>query len=255
MPDRPDEQEPTSPRGPLVPLPETEAALDELSDLDEPDVAQLLNDLSTRFTAIVPELVGLSVGLVRHDVTFTLVASDDTSASLDAVQYVDGGPCLTAAEEGEQVHAVSSDPLDEQRWGMFPRAAATDGVASSLSIPLHHGGEVVGGVNLYASTQAAFDGHHEEIARVVGGRATEVVTNADLSFSTRLEAAAAPERLREQARIDTALGLIAAKRGISIDEAQRHLSQAAARAGVTEAVVAQVVMLIHSQADPGNGAS
>ena len=46
----------------------------------------------------------------------------------------------------------------------------------------------------------------------MGTTAAEAVSNADLSFSTRLEAAAAPDRLRDRIAIDTAVGLLAALR-------------------------------------------
>jgi hypothetical protein len=78
----------------------------------------------------------------------------------------------------------------------------------------------------------------------MGTSAAEAVSNADLSFSTRLEAAAAPGRLRDRADIDTAVGLVAAMRGCDIDAARRHLTEAAARAGLSEAVVARVLVQV-----------
>lgn len=47
-------------RDPLRPLPETQAALDELNDLSDPDVAHLLEDLGRRVSDIAPDVVGLS---------------------------------------------------------------------------------------------------------------------------------------------------------------------------------------------------
>jgi GAF domain-containing protein len=171
-------------------------------------------------------------------------------ATIDAVQYLDGGPCVDAAATGAEVHAVMDDPLDEERWRMFSRAGAVEGVASSLSLPIYRDDAVVGGVNLYASTDGAFEGSQEALAALLGASAAEAVSNADLSFSTRLEAAAAPERMRERIHIDTAVGLIAAQRRISVEEAHDHLVQAAARAGVPEVVVARVVVVIHTQDGP-----
>jgi hypothetical protein len=78
----------------LEPLPETQAALDELVDLEPPSVATILHVLEQHAHQLVPELVGLSVGLLHHGLTFTLVASDSVAAALDAVQYLEGGPCV-----------------------------------------------------------------------------------------------------------------------------------------------------------------
>lgn len=122
-------------RDPLRPLPETQAALDELNDLSDPDVAHLLEDLGRRVSDIAPDVVGLSVGLVKDGLTFTLVSTDSRLAALDATQYLDGGPCVDAADAGIPMKATMSDPLDEDRWYLFSRAAGLVGVASTLSLP------------------------------------------------------------------------------------------------------------------------
>jgi GAF domain-containing protein len=234
-------------RNPLRPLPETQAALDELTDFGDPDVAELLEDLGRRVSEIAPDAVGLSVGLVKDGLTFTLVSSDSRLAALDATQYLDGGPCVDAAETGSATTASTSDPLDEDRWHLFSQAGAVVGVASTLSLPIYRHGDVVGGLNIYGATQTAFDGLHEELASLLGARAVEAVTNADLSFTTRLDAVAAPRLLRERALVDTAVGLVAAQRGLSVEEAHDHLVRAAARAGVSETAVARVIVQIHTQ--------
>ena len=64
------------------------------------------------------------------------------------------------------------------------------------------------------------------------------MTNADLSFSTRLDAAAAPQQMRDRIEIETATGLLAARSGSDLEVAQRLLREAAARAGVSPALVA-----------------
>ena len=58
------------------------------------------------------------------------------------------------------------------------------------------------------------------------------MTNADLSFSTRLDAAAAPQQMRDRIEIETATGLLAARSGTDLEVAQRLLREAAVRAGV-----------------------
>jgi GAF domain-containing protein len=100
------------------------------------------------------------------------------------------------------------DLLDEEQWRLFSQATAAAGVATALSLPIVREGRVLAGINLYAGSEDAFDGHHEELAGLAGGWAAGAVANADLSFSTRLQAAEAPPRAR--------------------------VRQAAARAGITE---------------------
>jgi GAF domain-containing protein len=231
----------------MEPLPETRAALAEIVSFHGPDVDELLRGLGERARAIVPELVGLSLGLTAEGLTFTLVASGSAAAAIDAAQYLDGGPCVEVTEgRSDLLDVAIDDPLDEERWGLYARVGAAAGVASSLSLPLNQEGRRVGGVNLYAATADAFADHHAELALLMGSSAAEAVSNADLSFSTRLEAAAAPSRLRDRAIIDTAVGLLAALRHLDLETARRHLTKAAARAGLSEALVARVVVVVHA---------
>ena len=70
----------------------------------------------------------------------------------------------------------------------------------------------------------------------------DAVSNADLAFSTRLEAAATPERLAERDELDLAIGLVAARMQVTPDAAERLLRQAALRADVALPHLARVVI-------------
>ena len=227
-------------------MPETREALAEFVTLDDPDVDELLADLGRRAQAIVPDLVGLSLGLAHEGLTFTLLASSSGVASIDAAQYVEGGPCVEVTEGRlESAEVDMSDPMDEEQWRLFSLVSAASGVASSLSLPIYRNDTQMGGVNLYASAPDAFAGRHEQLADALGGRAAEAVTNADLAFSTRLEAAAAPQQMRDRIEIETATGLLAARSGTELEVAQRLLREAAVRSGVPVALVARVLVLAH----------
>src|SRR5215213_9073900 len=167
--------------------------------------------MGRRAQRIVPECVGLSLALFEDGLTFTLAASDEEIAALDAVQYLDGGPCVVAAHDSETIEADPGDLVDEERWRMY--AAATD----------------------------AFAGHHDELAAALGASAEHAILNADLSFSSRLAAAETPERVAEQNEIDRALGIISASQHVDIPAARERLRDAAARAGITEAQAARAI--------------
>jgi GAF domain-containing protein len=227
-------------------MPETREALAEFVTLDDPDVDELLADLGRRAQAIVPDLVGLSLGLAHEGLTFTLLASSNGVASIDAAQYADGGPCVEVTEgRMDSAEIEVTDPMDEEQWRLFSLVSAASGVASSLSLPIYRDNALVGGANLYASTADAFSGRHEQLADALGARAAEAVTNADLSFSTRLDAAAAPQQMRDRIEIETATGLLAARSGKDLEVAQQLLREAAVRAGVPLALVARVLVLAH----------
>lgn len=225
-------------------LPETREALAEIVSLDEPDIDDLLDALGRAARRIVPQLTGLSLALAKERLTFTLVASDEEVAALDAAQYIDGGPCVEVGDGRMDVaRFVGGDPLDEVRWSLFARANAAHGVASTLSLPVYVDGELIGSVNLYAATPEAFDDSVvAQLAHIVSAAPTAAVKDADLSFSTRLEAAAAPTRLRDRNIIETAVGLIAGDKGIATEAAHEQLLHAAARADLQAAQVAKVVI-------------
>ena len=213
-----------------------------------PEIDEVLEGLGHRARQIVPEVVGLSLGLVREGVTFTLVASNSGLAVLDATQYLDGGPCVEVTEaRRDVVEFAMDDPLDEGRWLLFAQTSAAVGIASSLSLPLLRDGQVIGGINLYASTGHAFTGHHDQLASALGASASEAVTNADLSFATRLQAARALAYLRDNQEIESATGVLAGRYDQDIDLAHARLRDAAARAGVDEALVARLINMVHSR--------
>jgi transcriptional regulator with GAF, ATPase, and Fis domain len=235
----------------VEPIPETLEALKELTKYGDTEVATELHTMGRRVQKLIPEIVGLSLTLIDDGLTFTLVSSNENIAGLDAVQYLDGGPCIAAVQEQRTIPWKESDPLDENQWQVFARSVAAAGVASTLSLPIMPNERVVGSVNLYASTRDAFAGHHEELARLCGAWAPGVVSNADLSFDTRLAAAEAPERLRGQDTVDQALGIISTAQHIDITAAIDRLRVAAARAGISETQAAAAIIGLLTEADGG----
>jgi GAF domain-containing protein len=225
----------------LEPIPETLEAIKELNRFGSNDVAVALLRLSREVVEVVPEVVGLSLGVTAGGLTFTAVATDDRIAGLDAVQYLSGGPCVDAAETGEP-QGRRGDALDEVRWAELARAGAALGVAATLSLPIVHDGRVTASVNLYAATADAFDGHHEELARRCGAWAPGAVSNADLAFRSRQAAATTPARLRDNNSIEVAIGLLMETYTISDDAASARLRDAAERAGISEAQAARVII-------------
>jgi len=228
----------------MEPVPETTEALDEFLGYDDAELGQSLLEMGRLAQQIAPDCVGLSLGLVQDDLTFTLVATGTEIAGIDAAQYLDGGPCVRTVESDETTESDVKDLLDEGRWSLFAQASAAAGIASSLSLPIHHEGEVVGGINLYGATPDAFDGRHEALAHALGATAAGAITDADLSFASRRRAAETPGRLRERNDIDTAVGLLAARYGESVEAAYSRLTGAAIQSGLPESVVAKVALLL-----------
>lgn len=228
----------------MEPIPETAEALDEFLGYDDTQLGDTLMRMGRLARAIAPDCVGLSLGLVRDDLTFTLVASGVDIAAVDAAQYLDDGPCLQTSRSSEVTETDVPDLLDEGRWSLFAQASAASGIASSLSLPLFDNGRVVGGINLYGSSPGTFRGRHDTLAEALGASAAGAVSDADLTFASRRRAVEAPHQLRRRNDIDTAVGLLAARYGESIEDAANRLATAAIRAGLPEAVAARVALLL-----------
>jgi GAF domain-containing protein len=231
----------------VEPIPETHEAPRELERYGDDDLRLDLQRLTDEARETVPGLVGVSVALLTEDLVLTYVASDYQIAALDGVQYADDGPCLEAIREDESLMSDTMALLDESRWQLFAQASAATGIRSTLSMPIRHDGVVTGGVNLYGADGETFRGKVDLLAALFGAWAPGAVTNADLSFQSRLEAVRSPARLRAQAYVDQAIGLLVSARGLAPDAAEERLQTAAARAGVAVFVLAQA--LVHAFTD------
>jgi hypothetical protein len=226
----------------VEPIPETLQAIGEVdSYLDGGSLLDQLTSTAARAEQLVPGLVGLSLAYREHGLTFTLVASDEQIATLDAVQYATTGPCVDAIDLGHGI-TTPAGLLSEQRWQHFARASAAAGVQSTLTIPVLDGDVVVSTVNLYGREKDTFVGMSEVLAGVFSGWAPGAVANADLSFATRREAQQAPAHLEEAAVVDTATGILASVRSITVEEARAELDDSARRAGVPVHRLAQVLV-------------
>jgi GAF domain-containing protein len=226
---------------PLEPLPETREALASMGQLSDRDLASELVHQGELAEEIVPNLIGLSLALVRDGLTFTIAATPDQLALLDAIQYAFGGPCVDAALQDTTVRSGDSDAglLDEQRWVQFARSSAAHGVMSTLSLPIHADGRVVAGVNLYASTPNAFARRETQLATLLGAWAPGAVHNADLSFSSQAAAREAPQVLHDNGVMDQATGVVVATHAVPQARAREIIADAARRAGQSELTVAR----------------
>jgi GAF domain-containing protein len=229
----------------LEPLPETDEALDEYLEEEDLDLRALLMSMSREARRLVPSCVGLSLGLVQDGLTFTVVATAAEIAAIDAAQYLEGGPCVEVAAGADLLDLDVADLLDEQRWSIFAYASAAQGIQSTLSLQILREDQVIGGINLYAARSGAFHGRHQTLARALGAAAESAVADADLGFETRSLARKAPRTLADVRTVGIAVGMLAARHHVSVDEARTRLEGAATRAGVSVVQAASVVIEAH----------
>ncbi len=226
-------------------IPESLQALGELDPLLDDDLVNQLARAAERAQVIAPGLAGMSMALRSHDVTFTLVASDDEIATLDAMQYLGTGPCVEALEHGQGLATTEGGLLSEERWQQLASVGAAMGIRSTITFPITFDGDVVGTLNLYGHAEDTFVGKHQELADALNAWAPGAVTNADLAFTTLEAARRAPEQLRRDAVVDTATGFLAAELDVDVDQARRRLDDAATRAGISVSALAQAMMRLY----------
>ena len=139
-----------------------------------------------------------------------VAASSELAKWADELQlHLGEGPCLHAMSSNVIVHMPALGADD--RWGRY-RGRAGSRVCSSLSLPLAHDGDVMGAVNLYASSLHRFT--DREI--ITGAAFAEQAAQA-LAIVRRLHLAAEVEgklRVELAARgvIEQAVGIIMARR-------------------------------------------
>jgi len=228
----------------MEPIPETGRVLSRLSSTTDGDLVAELAEEAQSVLLAVPGCVGISVTLRCQELTFTWLSTDGEVRLIDAAQYVDGGPCEQAVEE--QLTYDVSDVLDEDRWQMFGLASAALGVRNSLSLPLRDDRGAIGSVNFYGRDADTFQGRERHIAQMFGADVQSVVMNADLSMSSRLRAERAVETLDSIDRVSVASGVLARRRGITVEEAAARLHEAAERADAPVAIIAEIVVHLGS---------
>lgn len=217
-------------------LPESREALDEYVTPSVDDVEGLLRVIEGWAVRTVPDCVALSVTLLEEDLTFTLV-EDARVGDADTSSAATGAAASVPAAEDDGA-------LDEGGWAEMARERAFAGIASTVCLPVVEHGRAVLNIDLYASTAHAFRGRIDDLVEALGAWQAGAVTNADLGFESLKRAEAAPERLREQRMVDVAVGLVAARVGLTTDDALARLRLAAERAGTTETQAAAVAQAL-----------
>lgn len=226
----------------MQPVPEMRRALAGIGAYpSDPHLAARLQATTDNVKHTLHDCAGLSISLVRNgDLTYTFVRTDTLTGVLDAMQYLDDGPCETAVRRGKEVHV--DDIKTVGKWPLFAQISTAAGILSSLSLPLRRGPKVVGSVNLYGDTTHAFTGKEEELADTFGVHVQAMISHADLS-DPALPNADEPLGPGEQAVINEAIDVLVATHAFSRATVERRLSNAAARARISPLSAAREILL------------
>ncbi|HEX2701127.1 MAG TPA: GAF and ANTAR domain-containing protein [Acidimicrobiales bacterium] len=202
----------------------------------------VLASVTSLAAAALPGCDAASVSLIERGRPATPVCSAELAKRVDQSQYDNHeGPCLCAIESN-QVVRVDSFRRDD-RWPAFAKEAVEQGILSSLSFPLHAGGELLGALNLYSSGEDAFvDAENEGAA--FARQASVTLTNAVALRRAQSLAQQLAVALENRDIIGQAKGIIMAAEGRSSDEAFDVLRRASQRSNrklhdVAEEIVAR----------------
>ncbi|MDT0260631.1 GAF and ANTAR domain-containing protein [Jatrophihabitans lederbergiae] len=193
--------------------------------LDGPDVATFMQQIVNLASAIVSPSAQCGVTLRRDREISTIANSGDLAVRADEIQYGRGqGPCLEALHTGVVVSVP--DLATDERWPDYRSHALTQGVRSSLSLPLTVQGATLGALNIYTSNQHDFTageiGHATAFAKQAATGLAIVLRHADqVKLEDQLR-----EALATRAVIDQALGIVMGQRGCGAAEAFSVLREA-----------------------------
>lgn len=177
----------------------------------------------------LPGLHGASVTLSAVSRRLqTLSATSPAVHEIDARQYESGrGPCVEASATGTVQEASGSTMID--RWPEFGSAAAANGVASVLSIPLVIADRTLGALNLYGMAEGTFADAETRMATAFARHAAAVLSNAVSIADAEATNRHLSEALATRQLIGQAMGIIMARERCSTDDAIDVLRRASQR--------------------------
>lgn len=131
-----------------------------------------------------------------------VAASDEAALRFEKLQSeLAEGPCLAAYETGEAV--AVPDLRADRRFPAFSPRGVEEGLAAVFTLPLRHGDEQLGALDLYRDTPGPLD----EDTMVAAQTLADVTSAYLINARARADLSAACDRLREASLHDDLTGL------------------------------------------------
>ncbi len=194
------------------------AAFTEFADtfVDDYDVVDFLHRLATRCVEIV-DAAEAGIMLADRDGTLHYVASSSERMrviELFELQH-DEGPCLDAYRDNVAVHFDLSDA--DSRWPHFAPHARDDGFASVSALPMRLRSEVIGALNVFSMSSTALDEADRMVAQSLADIATIGILQQRALNDARVVTSQLEAALESRIAIEQAKGIVAERRGVTID--------------------------------------
>lgn len=199
--------------------------LPEIHTSEEP-LDNVLARVAVAAVRAIPDADAVTITVLTDDAPRTAAWTDEGMLDLDVQQYAaNRGPCLESARTHRAVRAVVRDM--RSTWPEFAAAAERAGVRAYVSAPLLATGpggtgstpELVGSLNMYSRTTAAFDPFDERLLRLYTTAAIQAIGTAHRWRQSRGTVDQLTNALSSRGEIDQAKGVLMAVHGYTADEA------------------------------------
>lgn len=208
---------------------------------DDFDVLEYLATLC----ADVVELLGADAAgvlLTDGDEGLRVAASSNETArflELFEVQHRDG-PCVHCLEQGT---ALINHPLDaHSAWPEFAVLAVESGYSSMHALPMRHGDEVLGALNVFAVGSDQVGTDRASLGQSLADAATIGLLQVRSRRDVELVNGQLEEALRSRVVIEQAKGMLSARRGESLEQVFEIMRHHARSSGIRLADVAKGVV-------------
>ncbi|MFD6164405.1 GAF and ANTAR domain-containing protein [Oerskovia sp. NPDC060287] len=209
--------------------------------LQDHDVTGLLAQLVQDSARFVPaDAAGLLLQ-GENDLLEVLSATSHRTTELELYQAQhDEGPCVDVVRTGRSIEVVGEDEVD-RRWPRIGPEITGAGFRSVYAFPLRWHGLTIGGLNLFAATEAPLDDSARQLAQTFADVAALVIVQpvqvdqVDLLASLR-------RALEGRVVVEQAKGVLAYQLGVDMAAAYDELVRRADQDGLslTETAAATV---------------
>jgi hypothetical protein len=187
--------------------------------VDDFDVIEFLHTLAERCVQLLDvDAAGLMLADQRGNLHAS-AASSENARLLELFELqTDAGPCVDAYRTAVQVVNVDLHTSTE-RWPRFAEAARLTGFVSVHALPLSLRTTVIGALNLFSARPGPLSDADIRIGQALADIATIGILAQRTMHQAELLAAQLQQALTSRVTIEQAKGILAERRGISVDAA------------------------------------
>lgn len=183
------------------------------------DVIEFLHTVARRCVQLLDvDAAGIMLA-DQHGQLHATAASTESARLLELFELqADAGPCMEAFRTGAQV--VNADlGASEERWPRFAEAAQATGFVSVHALPLRLRTTIIGALNLFCARPGDLGEGDVRTGQALADVATIGILGQRGLYQAELLTSQLQNALSSRVTIEQAKGVLAERRGISVDEA------------------------------------